>query len=106
MAKDNKTQSANGGGVAFGITSLATGVVAFLVGWIFFLSIPIGAVAIVFGALGIRRPASKGMAIAGLVTGIVGLAFGVGILVFTIIGSLTAGAPSVQTDPPMFYRYY
>lgn len=104
MAQDTKVQPVTTGGVAFGITSLTTGVVAFLTGWVFFISIPVGIVAIIFGALGLKKPASKGMAIAGLVTGIVGLAFGVGILALALIGSLTAGAPEVQPQPyPYFY---
>jgi hypothetical protein len=106
MAQDSKSQQANGGGVAFGVTSLTTGVVAFLSGWIFFISIPVGIVAIVFGALGLKKPASRGLAIAGLVSGIVGAAFGIGLLALALIGSLTASAPEVQPQPyPHFYQY-
>ena len=108
MAQDNKSHQVSSTGAAFGITSLVTGIIAFLTGWIFFLSIPIGAVAIVFGALGIRKPSSagsKGMAIAGLVAGIVGFAFGLGILVIGLVASLSAGAPSVPSSTPTFYRY-
>lgn len=99
MARDSKVQATNGGGLAFGITSLVTGSIAFLIGWIFFLSIPIGAVAVVFGALGLKKTEGKGLAIAGLITGIVGLVFGLAILLITIIGA-TAGAPST---PSTFY---
>lgn len=95
MPQDSKVQTTNGGGSAFAITSLVTGIIAFLVGWIFFLSIPIGAVAVVFGALGLKKKDNKGLAIAGLVTGIVGLVFGLAILLIGIIGSMAA-APSVS----------
>lgn len=105
MAQDNKAQSASGNGLAFGITSLVTGIVAFLTGWIFFISIPVGIVAIVFGALGMKRVGGKGLAIAGLVTGIVGAAFGLGIMVIGLIASLNASAPSVPVHTQtMFYR--
>ncbi|MDB5166973.1 MAG: hypothetical protein JWN26_118 [Candidatus Saccharibacteria bacterium] len=106
MAQDNKVQPTVTNGLAFGVTSLITGIVAFLTGWVFFLSIPAGAVAIVFAALSMKRQGSKGLAIAGLATGIIGAAFGLGILILAIIGSLTAGAPSVPVDhQSMFYRY-
>ncbi len=106
MAQDTKSQQPHGGGVAFGVTSLTTGIVAFLSGWVFFLSIPIGIVAIVFGALGMKKPASKGMAIAGMVTGIVGVAFGVGIVVLALMGSINASAPEVPVQSnSFFYRY-
>ncbi len=105
MAQDNKVQPASSNGLAFGITSLVTGIVAFLTGWIFFISIPVGIVAITFGALGLRKSGSKGLAIAGLVTGIVGAAFGIVIVVISLIASLNAGAPSVpMQSQSMFYR--
>jgi hypothetical protein len=100
MPQDNKVQTKNGVGLAFGITSLVTGIIAFLISWIFFLSIPIGAVAVVFGALGLRKPESKGLAIAGLITGIIGLFFGLAMLLIAIIGSIAA-APSAAG-----YFYY
>ncbi|CAN5399356.1 hypothetical protein BH10PAT4_BH10PAT4_4810 [soil metagenome] len=106
MAQDNKSQQSNANGVAFGITSLTTGIVAFLSGWIFFLSIPIGIVAIVFGALGIKKPASRGMAIAGMVTGIVGVAFGIGILALALMGSINTGAPQVPMHSDSFFYHY
>lgn len=106
MAQDNKSQLANGGGVAFGITSMTTGIIAFLSGWFFFFSIPLGIVAIVFGALGMKRPASKAFAIAGLVTGIVGAAFGMGILALAIASSMNPTTPQVPTTTDsFFYRY-
>lgn len=105
MAQDNKVQPVSGNGLAFGITSLVAGIIAFLSGWIYFLSIPVGIVAIIFGALGLRKPGSKGLAIAGLVAGIVGAAFGVAILIIVLVTSLNAGTQSVPTQSqPMFYR--
>jgi len=100
MAQDNtKVETVNGGGLAFGITSLVTGIIAFLIGWIFFLSIPIGAVAVVFGALGLKKPQGKGLSIAGLITGIIGVVFGLALLLIWLISSIAA-APST---PGGFY---
>jgi len=73
-----------GGGVGFGVTSLVTGILACLTGIFFWISLPLGIVAIIFAALGMKRPASKGLSVAGLVTGIVGVAFG-GVMLLTLI---------------------
>ncbi len=97
MAQEIKVQSTSTG-LAFGITSLATGTLAFLTGWIFFLSIPLGAIAVVFGALGLRRAGNKGLAIAGLVSGIVGLAFGLGLLAIAIVSA----ALNPEPEPTVF----
>lgn len=93
------TQPGQGGGTAFGVTSLVTGIIAFVTGWLPFFSIPLGAVAIIFGILGMKRPDSKGMAIAGLVAGIVGAVFGLSVVVFWIIAVTTA------VNAPTYYFY-
>jgi len=68
--------------VAFGVTSLVTGIVAFFVGFIPWFSIPLGTIAIVFGALGLKKPSSKGMSIAGLITGGLGAMAGLALALF------------------------
>lgn len=88
-----------GGGVAFGVTSLVTGIIALLSGWVPFFSLPLGAIAIVFGILGLNKPDSKGMAIAGLVMGIVGAITGLAIVVFWLIALSTA------SSTPTYYFY-
>jgi hypothetical protein len=96
------TQPVKGGGVSFGVTSMVTGIVAVLSGWNPFLSLPLGAVAIVFGFLGLKKPDSKGMAIAGLVTGMLGAVAGL-----TAIALWIVALNSVQNTymPIHFYRY-
>lgn len=104
MAQEVKIVPVSSNSLAFSVTSLVTGIVAFLMGWVFFISIPVGAIAIVFAALTLRRSGNKGLAVAGLVTGIIGAAFGIGVLALAIIGTLTAGAPSVPVSSG-YYTY-
>jgi hypothetical protein len=96
MAQDTKSQPAHGGGVAYGVTSLVTGIVALLLGWFAWFRLPLGAIAIVFGALGIKRPDSKGLAIAGLITGAIGAFIGL-VVTFIFILAVTVSAPSTPT---------
>ncbi len=89
-------QAGNGIGIAGGVC----GIVAVVLCWIPFidyLSIVLGALAIIFGALGIRNAnahggAGKGMAITGVVTGIVALVISVLFLavVYTAVTSINA----------------
>jgi hypothetical protein len=89
-------QQGNGIGIAGGVC----GIVAVVLCWIPFvdyISIILGALAIIFGALGVRHAnthggAGKGMAITGIVTGIVALVIAVLFLavVFTAVNSINA----------------
>lgn len=78
-----------GGGIGFGVTALVTGILACLTGIFFWMSLPLGVVAIIFAALGMKRPDSRGLSIAGLVTGIVGVAFGAVVLLIFILAAAT-----------------
>ena len=67
-------------GKVFGILALVFGLIGLLGGWLLVLFLPYGqyylpAAAIVFGIIGIIVDDSKGMAIAGLVLGVVGIIF-------------------------------
>jgi hypothetical protein len=85
----------NGIGIAAGVC----GIIAVALCWIpfvDFVSIVLGALAIIFGALGIRRAnqyggAGKGMAITGIVCGIVGLAIALIflLLIYALVSSVT-----------------
>ena len=88
-------QSGNGLGIAAGVC----GIVAVVLCWIPFVdyvSVVLGALAIVFGALGIRHAnthgGGKGMAITGLVTGNVALVISVLFLaiIYTAVTSINA----------------
>jgi len=106
MAQETKSQPTHGGGVAYGVTSLVTGIVALLAGWFVWFSLPLGAIAIIFGALGMKRPDSKGLAIAGLVTGSIGAFIGL-VVIFFFVLAVTVGAPSTPSyyDVAPMYRY-
>lgn len=58
---------------SFGVTSMVTGISSLVLFWIPFINFALSVVAVIFGVLGLKRPASKGMAIAGLATGGLGL---------------------------------
>ena len=74
MENQNFNQNSSGGsGVS--IASMVLGIVAVIVNcWYVYVSIPCGIVGIILAAIGIKNNSSKGMAIAGLVCSIVGLA--------------------------------
>lgn len=73
----------------FCIASMVLGIIALVFFCIWYISIPCAILAIIFGILGLKT-ATRGMAIAGLVTGSIGLAISVIVIVFIIIG-VTAG---------------
>ena len=65
----------------FGITALVLGILSIPAGFLSWPGILLGLLAIIFGVLGLRRVKArradnKGMALAGLITGIVGLVIG------------------------------
>jgi hypothetical protein len=88
-------QQRNGIGVAAGVC----GIIALALCWIPFIdyvSIVVGALAIIFGVIGVRTAnrrggAGKGMAVAGIVCGVVGLAiaFIFLLLIYALVSSVT-----------------
>lgn len=75
----------------FGITALVLGILAIVLCWSAIGGIVLGALAIIFAILGMRRASqgvatNRGMSIAGLVTGIIGLI--VGVLFAILVGSV------------------
>jgi lysylphosphatidylglycerol synthetase-like protein (DUF2156 family) len=69
-----------GNGLA--VTALVLGIIGIVVSWIPFVSWIVGALAIIFGAVGMstankRGGIGKGMAVAGLVLGVITIAIGV-----------------------------
>jgi hypothetical protein len=88
-------QQRNGIGVAAGVC----GIIALALCWIPFIdyvSIVVGALAIIFGVIGVRTAnqrggARKGMAVAGIVCGVVGLAiaFIFLLLIYALVSSVT-----------------
>lgn len=74
----------------FCIASMVLGIIALVLFCVWYLSIPCAILAIIFGVLGIKSK-GKGMAIAGLVTGSIGLVVSVLIIVFLVIVGVAMG---------------
>ncbi len=72
----------HGSGMA--VASLVLGIVSLVLCWIWVVGIPVGILAIVFGVLSKKQPANKGMAMAGLVTGIIGVVLAIVIIVIAL----------------------
>jgi hypothetical protein len=68
------------------ITALVLGIVALVTGWIPGWGVLVGLAAIVFGIIALAKRQGKGMAIGGIVTGVLGLLSSVLIIVFIAIG--------------------
>lgn len=66
-------QPAPGTGKGAAAAALGLGIAAFLTGWIPLLGLGLGIAAVILGIIAIRRRQSKGMAIAGIVVGAIGL---------------------------------
>lgn len=87
----NKNQPEQGSGMA--IASMVLGILSIITFLIFFISIPLGILAIVFGVIANKKQ-KNGMATAGLVTGIVGIA-----LSLIIIGLALWIGDELEDDP-------
>ena len=80
----------------FGITALVLGILSIPAGFVSWPGILLGLLAIIFGILGLRRVKArradnKGMALAGLITGIVGLVIGaIGLALLIFVTKTTA----------------
>lgn len=90
----------------FCIASMVLGIIALVFFCVWYLSIPCAILAIIFGVLGIKST-GKGMAIAGLVTGSIGLVVFVLIIVFIIIFGVAVGiSDSLDLDDTYNNRHY
>ncbi len=75
--EENQVQEKKG----LSITSMVLGIVSIVLCCVYYISIPSSILAIIFGAVGMKK-GGKGMAIAGIVCGIIGLA----LYILAIIG--------------------
>ncbi len=66
MGENNKNKS------AMSIASLTLGIISILTNWFWYVTLPTGILAIVFGAKSVKRTGTK-VGKAGMITGIVGL---------------------------------
>ena len=67
------------------IAALVLGILAIVFALVPLIAFPLGALAVIFGVISLRRNTAKGMSIAGLITGSLGLLFTVIVFVFTFL---------------------
>ncbi len=72
------------------IASMVLGIVALVFFCIWYISIPCGILAVIFGIIGIKT-INKGMAIAGLITGAIGLVVSILIIIILFIFGFAIG---------------
>ncbi len=101
----NPTQEAKKERKGFCIASMVLGIIALVFFCIWYISIPCAILAIIFGILGIKT-ATRGMAIAGLVTGSIGLAISVILIVLIVIGVTIGLSDAANTYNSKNYRNY
>lgn len=81
----------------FCITSMVLGIIAMVFFCLWYLSIPCGILAIIFGILGVKST-NKGMAIAGIVTGAIGLVISIFIIVMLFMYGVATGISDILDD--------
>lgn len=73
-----------------GIASLVLGIIGVVTSWFFFVGLPVSLLGLALAIVGMRRIQGKGMAVAGLVLSIIGVAIAGVITVLYIIGTVVA----------------
>ena len=85
----------------FSIAALVLGIIAIVLCCIWYISVPCGILAIIFGIIGIKS-SKKGMSIAGLITGAIGLVISiimfVALVFFGLVIGLSEGLDSLDYD--------
>ena len=74
----------------FSIAALVLGIIAIVLCCVWYISIPCGILAIIFGIIGIKS-SKKGMSIAGLITGAVGLVISIIIFIALVFLGMVIG---------------
>jgi len=75
------------------VASMVTGIVSIVLSWTVIFSIPLGILAVIFGFVG-KGKGGKGMAIAGIITGAIGLL----LTVIILIAAFSSGQSDVDID--------
>lgn len=91
----------------FCIASLVLGIVALVLFCVWYLSIPCGILAVIFGILGMKA-SNKGMAIAGLITGSIGLVISTLIIIMLFVFGFAMGVSGIldEVDDNNYYHRY
>ena len=74
----------------FSIAALVLGIIAIVLCCVWYISIPCGILAIIFGVIGIKS-SKKGMSIAGLITGAIGLVISILIFIALVFLGMVIG---------------
>lgn len=75
-------------GNGLGVAALVLGIIGIVFFWVPFVNWISGVLAIIFGAVGVRKPVKKGVAKAGLILGIINI--GLDILAITLLATFVA----------------
>ena len=93
----------------FSIAALVLGIVAIVLCCIWYISIPCGILAVIFGILGIKS-SKKGMSIAGLITGAIGLVISIiiffALVVIGMVVGITEGIDNTDYNDRYYYHRY
>ena len=89
----------------FCISALVLGFISLVFFCLWYISIPCGILAIIFGILGIKS-LNKGMAIAGLVTGAIGLVISSVIIIFLFVVAFSVGFSNGFNDSDFDFNKY
>jgi len=85
------------------ITALVLGVIALITGWIPVWAILLGVIAVILGSIAIAKRQPKGMAIGGIVTGVIGALFSLGILLIAIFAISEGADPYSSWEPEEYH---
>ena len=89
----------------FSIAALVLGIIAIVLCCIWYISIPCGILAIIFGVIGIKS-SKKGMSIAGLITGAIGLVISILIFIALVFLGMAIGLSEGLDGLDYDSRYY
>ena len=74
------------GGKGMAVTSLILGILSLALCLYWFIALPLGIVAVVLGVMARKKGVGAGMALAGIITGAIGIALGLILAVLTFTG--------------------
>ena len=89
----------------FSIAALVLGIIAIVLCCIWYISVPCGILAIIFGIIGIKS-AKKAMSIAGLITGAIGLVISIIIFIALVFLGMAIGLSEGLDGLDYDSRYY
>ena len=115
--QDNKIDSSNNKETTkdkkgLAIAAMVLGIVAIVLCLIWYISIPCGILAIIFGAISLKST-NKGMALSGVITGIVGIILSIVIIAIILISAISIFNQAINSkyyddiyDDWSYDRYY